>query len=223
MRARVDDEEWINVDTDDVNVAIQKAKERAIAKRLERRQRAYEASPEFQPGATLEKENVGFWGALGRGLQSGAASIPANIFKTAGLGLQVLGQKELGEEFERRGGIFEERYGTDITGLGNTALIPKLLVQFGFPAAGILRATKGLHKPMRLLAEGVAEGTVADSDMKSVGDLWGGPTATEELADLEGKERVFAALRNKGKVGAEAMTVAVGIPLALRASGAVVK
>ena len=223
MRARVDDEEWINVDTDDVNVAIQKANERLLEKQLERKQRAYEASPEFQPGATLEKENMGWMGSVARGVQSGAISIPANVLQTAGLGLQALGQEEIGEDIERRGERFEERYGYDIEGLGNAALIPKLLIQFGLPAAAVLRATKGLNKPLRLLLEGAAEATVADSDMKSIGNLWGGPTATRELADLEGKERVFEALKNKGKIGTEAATAAVALPLALRTTGVVIK
>ena len=66
---------------------------------------------------------------------------------------------------------------------------------------------------------------VAEEDMQSFGDTFlpNPVTKTKELDRLEGQEKAFAALYNKGVNGLEAAAVMAGIPLTLTATGAVIK
>ena len=195
-------------------------REKNLASKLREKEIAYKASPDYQPGATLEKENIGFWGSVGRGATAGAVTGITEIGSTIGLGLQALGAEEEGQNIENKMQAIQETFAPDIEGLGLSAEIPKLLFQFGLPGVAVLRAAKGANAATKAMALGSAEGLAAESDMKTMGDTWfgGGPTATKDLQSLEGQELAYAKLYNKGMVGLEALGVMTGVPIALRAA-----
>ena len=87
--------------------------------------------------------------------------------------------------------------------MGAWAEIPKALVQFGVPGAAVLKVLGNQNKATKLLAVAAAEGLVAEEDMKSFGDTFlpNPITKTKELEGLDGQERAFAALYNKGVNG----------------------
>ena len=136
-------------------------REKNLALKAEKKQQAYEASPEYQPGETLESENIGTGGAILRGGLNGLVTIPTEITKSIGLGLQAAGAEELGGDFVKSADAVKERFAPDIEDLGLAAEIPKALVQFGLPAAAILRATRGANKATQILATAAGEGLVA--------------------------------------------------------------
>ena len=195
-------------------------REKNLESKLKEKEIAYKASPDYQPGETLEKENIGFWGSVGRGATAGAVTGITEIGSTVGLGLQALGAEEEGLDIEKKMQAIQENFAPDIEGLGLSAEIPKLLFQFGLPGAAILKASKGANAALKALALGAGEGLAAESDMKTMGDMWfgGGPTATKDLQNLEGQELAYAKLYNKGMVGLEAFGVMTGVPIALRAA-----
>jgi hypothetical protein len=200
-------------------------REKNLALKAEKKQQAYEASPEYQPGETLESENIGTGGAILRGGLNGLVTIPTEITKSIGLGLQAAGAEELGGDFVKSADAVKERFAPDIEDLGLAAEIPKALVQFGLPAAAILRATRGANKATQILATAAGEGLVAEEDMKTFGDTYlpNPLTKTQELEFLTGQERAYTALYNKGKTGLEAAALTLGIPLALTGAGAVIR
>jgi len=178
--------------------------------------------PEYNPGEELEKEDIGTFGSAGRGILNGLVSIPTNIQSTVGYGLQALGQEELGEEVVRRANAIQEIYAPDIEGLGFSADLTKALVQFGLPAGIVFKATQGASKAAQVVALGTGEAVVASEDMESLGDLYigVGPTLTKDLQHLEGQEKAYQALLNKGKIGLEASAITLGIPKLFQAIGA---
>lgn len=223
---KLSDGSYVTILSTDPDVVAQKVKEKELA--IQRKKSldadsAFKASPDYQPGATLDKEDIGFGGAVLRGSLAGLVDIPTNLTSTVGYGLQAAGYEEEGQEFISRAQALKQAIAPDIEGLGLAAEIPKALVQFGLPAGLILKATKNKSFVTQLIAAATGEGLVAGEDMKTFGDTFidGGPTKTQQLEFLDGQERAFAALYNKGKVGLEAAAFMAGIPLALTASGAV--
>ena len=200
-------------------------REQNLALRAERKQREYKASADYQPGETLEPENINFGGRVFRGGLNGLVSIPTNATSAVGFALQAAGQEDLGSDFIDRAKAVQDRFAPDIEGLGLAAEIPKALVQFGLPGTLVFRATRGSNKATQIAATAAAEGLVAEEDMKTFGDTYlpNPLTKTQELEFLEGQERAFAALYNKGKTGLEAAALTMGVPLALTGAGAVIK
>ena len=213
------------IDADSPEDASRILKEKNLALRQARKQRAFEAGPDYQPGEVLEKEDISFSGSVWRGGLNGLVSIPTNVTSAVGYGLQAAGAEKIGSEFVDRAKAVQSRFAPDIEGLGLAAEIPKALVQFGLPAYKIFKALQGSNMATKVAATAAAEGLVAEEDMKTFGDdyLPNPLTKTQELEFLDGQERAFAALMNKGKIGLEAAALTAGIPLALTGAGAVIK
>ncbi|OUW99500.1 MAG: hypothetical protein CBD88_00735 [Flavobacteriales bacterium TMED228] len=202
-------------DTDDPDEISRKVKERNLE--IENKQREadfYLKSPDYQPAEEIQQKDIGFGSKVQRGALNGLVSIPSETLATVGYGLQAAGQQELGDDVIARAKAFQEMYAPDITGLGFAAELPKALVQFGVPGGAVLKATKGIRKGAALLPVAAAEFTVASPDMETFGDSFvgGGPTKTKELQYLDGQEKAFAALENKGKVALEGALTALGAP-----------
>jgi len=224
---KLSDGSYAAIDSKDPDVVAQKVREKELEIQSRRKletDSAYKASPDYQPGATLEKEDIGTSGRVGRGALAGLVAIPTSITSTVGYGLQAAGFEEEGADIVARAQAAKQKLAPDIEGLGLAAEIPKALVQFGLPGGLILKAMKNSGKATQLVATAAGEGLVAEEDMKTFGDTFidGGPTKTQQLEFLEGQERAFAALYNKGKVGLEAAALLAGIPLTLSATGAVI-
>ena len=213
------------IDADSPEDASRILKEKNLALRQARKDRKFKAGPDYQPGEVLEKEDIGFMGSVMRGGLNGLVSIPTNITSTIGYGLQAAGAEEVGSELVDRAKAVQSRFAPDVEGLGLAAEVPKALVQFGLPAYKVFQAVKGASTATKVAATAAAEGLVAEEDMKTFGDdyLPNPLTKTQELEFLNGQERAFAALLNKGKVGLEAAALTAGIPLALTGAGAVIK
>ena len=201
---------------DDPNEVARKVREKNLAIKAEQDQFNYLNSDKYNPATELEQENIGTWGAAGRGALHGLVSIPTEILSTAGYGLQLAGEEEMGQDLVTTAQSIQEMYAPDITGLGLAAELPKALVQFGVPGGAILKATKGIRKGAALVPLAAGEFTVASPDMETFGDSFvgGGPTKTRELQYLDGQEKAYAALENKGKIALEGAAVAIGAPFA---------
>jgi len=228
----------IRIDSSDPDVIARTLKEKELEVAQERKQTAYKASPEFQPSeADFVKEesllgDVGEYGEAvmrtggraGRGALAGLVSIPTGIASTIGRGLQAAGV-ERGENVALTAQAVQDALAPDISDTGLWGEIPKALVQFGVPGAAVLKVLGNSNKATKLLATAFAEGTVAEEDMQSFGDTFlpNPVTKTKELDRLEGQEKAFAALYNKGVNGLEAAALMAGIPLAMTATGAVIK
>ena len=201
---------------DDPNEVARKVKEKNLTIKAEEAQFNYLNSDKNNPGTELIQEDVSFGGKVGRGALNGLVSIPTEIASTIGYGLQLAGEEEAGEKMVSRAKAVQEMYAPNIEGLGFAAELPKALVQFGVPGGAILKATKGIRKGAGLLPLAAAEFTVASPDMETFGDsfLPGGPTKTKDLQYLDGQEKAYAALENKGKVALEGAALALGVPFA---------
>jgi len=208
---------------EDPNFISRRVHEKNLEIKQNLKQNMFRNSPDYQPGVVLNQEDIGTFGAVGRGALSGLVSLATEPVGTAGLLLQAAGAEQAGDELVKRAESVQERFSPNIEGLGLAAELPKALVQFGIPGGLVLKATKGMNKAAQLAALGAAEGLVAEADMQTFGDIWidGGPTKTRELENLEGQEKAFASLYNKGKVGLEASALAAGLPIALGAGGKV--
>ena len=203
-------------DDADLNEIRRQIKEKNLAIKLEKDQANYLNSDKYQPATELEQEDIGTWGAAGRGALHGLVSIPTETLSTVGYGLQLAGEEEMGQDLVTTAQSIQEMYAPDITGLGLAAELPKALVQFGVPGMAILKATKGIRKGAGLIPLAAGEFTVASPDMETFGDSFvgGGPTKTRELQYLDGQEKAYAALENKGKTALEGAAVAIGAPFA---------
>tara|TARA_R110002072_G_scaffold6235_3_gene37225 strand:+ start:4985 stop:9076 length:4092 start_codon:yes stop_codon:yes gene_type:complete len=201
---------------DDPNEVARKVKEKNLTIKAEEAQFNYLNSDKNNPATELIQEDVSFGGKVGRGALNGLVSIPTEIASTIGYGLQLAGEEEAGERMVSRAKAVQEMYAPNIEGLGFAAELPKALVQFGVPGGAILKATKGIRKGAGLLPLAAAEFTVASPDMETFGDsfLPGGPTKTKDLQYLDGQEKAYAALENKGKVALEGAALALGVPFA---------
>ena len=201
---------------DDPNEVARKVREKNLAIKAEQAQFNYLNSDKYQPATELEQENITTWGAAGRGALHGLVSIPTEALSTVGYGLQLAGEEEMGQDLVTTAQSIQEMYAPDITGLGLAAELPKALVQFGVPGMAILKATKGIRKGAGLIPLAAGEFTVASPDMETFGDSFvgGGPTKTRELQYLDGQEKAYAALENKGKIALEGAAVAIGAPFA---------
>ncbi len=197
-------------------------REKNLALALERKKLEKQLSPDYNPGTTLESDEVSFSGKFGKGLLSGLVEIPTNIVSGVGYGLQLAGQEEAGEELIARSKAVEERFAPDIEGYGLAAELPKALVQFGLPGSFVLKAAKSANLATKAAALGAAEGLVAGEDMQTIGDAYIGigPTLTKDLSHLEGQEKALTALMNKGKVGLEGAALTAGIPAVFGLLGA---
>ena len=223
---QLSDGSYTTIYSTDPDVIARKVKEAELAivrKNKIDAETAFKASPEYQPGATLEKEDIGFAGKVGRGSLAGLIDIPTGVTSTVGYGLQAAGFEEVGEDVVARAEAVKQKLAPDIEGMGLAAEIPKALIQFGIPGGLVLKAMKNSNSATKLVAVSAAEGLVAEEDMKTFGDSFidGGPTKTQELEFLDGQEKAFAALYNKGKVGLETAAMLAGIPLVLTGSGLV--
>jgi len=201
---------------DDPNEIARRVKERNLAIKAEQAQFNYLNSDKNNPATELLQEDVSFGGKVGRGALNGLVSIPTEIASTIGYGLQLAGEEEAGEDMVARAQAVQEMYAPNIEGLGFAAELPKALVQFGLPGGAILKATKGIRKGAGLIPLAAAEFTVASPDMETFGDAYlpGGPTKTKDLQYLDGQEKAYAALENKGKVALEGAALALGVPFA---------
>jgi hypothetical protein len=187
-------------------------------------QRKFLASPEYQPGEEAPVgEEIGAFGKASRGVLNALVTIPTEISATMYNALAAAGYDE-GEIGAKNSLAIKDRFAPEIKDLGAWAEIPKALVQFGVPGGLILKSLGNANKATKLLAVAAAEGMVAEEDMKSFGDTFlpNPITKTKELEALDGQERAFAALYNKGVNGLEAAAIMAGIPLTLTAAGAVV-
>ena len=223
----------------DVIARTVKEKELGIAqRRKEDALIAYQASPEFQPSESdfVKEESllgdIGEYGEAvmrtggraGRGVLAGLVAIPTEAASTIGRGLEAAGV-DRGANIVARAQSVQNAFAPEISDLGLWAEVPKALVQFGLPGAAVFKVLGNSNKATKILATAAAEGMVAEEDMKSFGDTFlpNPVTKTKELERLEGQERAFAALYNKGVNGLEAAAVMAGIPLALTGAGAVIK
>ena len=87
------------IDADSPEDASRILKEKNLALRQARKQRAFEAGPDYQPGEVLEKEDISFSGSVWRGGLNGLVSIPTNVTSAVGYGLQAAGAEKVGSEF----------------------------------------------------------------------------------------------------------------------------
>ena len=166
---KLSDGSYAAIDSKDPNVVAQKVKEKELEIQRKRKldaDSAYKASPDYQPGATLEKEDIGTSGKVGRGALAGLVAIPTSITSTVGYGLQAAGFEEEGADIVARAQAAKQKLAPDIEGLGLAAEIPKALVQFGLPGGLILKAMKNSGKATQLVATAAGEGLVAEEDMK---------------------------------------------------------
>jgi hypothetical protein len=187
-------------------------------------QRKFLTSPEYQPGEEAPVgEEIGTFGRMGRGALRGLVSIPTELSASMYTALAAAGYDK-GHIGARNSLAIKDRFAPDIEGMGAWAEIPKALVQFGVPGAAVLKVLGNQNKATKLLAVAAAEGLVAEEDMKSFGDTFlpNPITKTKELEGLDGQERAFAALYNKGVNGLEAAAIMAGIPLTITAAGAIV-
>ena len=229
-------EKFYSKDPDTLALKVQDAERSITARRKEDAAIAYRASPEFQPSESdfVKEESDGVLeygeavmrtgGRAGRGVLSGLVAIPTEIASTIGRGLQAAGI-ERGENVVNRAQAVQDALAPDISDTGLWGEIPKALIQFGIPGAAVFKILGNSNKATKILATAAAEGMVAEEDMKSFGDTFlpNPVTKTKELDRLEGQEKAFAALYNKGVNGLEAAAVMAGIPLTLTAAGAVIK
>jgi hypothetical protein len=212
---------------DDPDYIAQKVKEKELEIQHNNRidaQRKFLTSPEYQPGEEAPVgEEIGTFGRMGRGALRGLVSIPTELSASMYTALAAAGYDK-GHIGARNSLAIKDRFAPDIEGMGAWAEIPKALVQFGVPGAAVLKVLGNQNKATKLLAVAAAEGLVAEEDMKSFGDTFlpNPITKTKELEGLDGQERAFAALYNKGVNGLEAAAIMAGIPLTLTAAGAVV-
>ena len=213
---RLDDGSTIGFpDGSDPDAIQRQLKEKNLAISLERKQLSHQLSPEYNPGETLEEEAIGTYGKAGRGMLNGLITMITEPVATVGYGLQAAGiEEDLGEELVKRSKSVQERFAPDIEGMGFAAELPKALVQFGLPSAMILKAVKGTNLAAQAIALGMGESLVAGEDQQTMGDAFIGigPTLTKDLEHLEGQEKAYQALLNKGKVGLEAAAITAGIP-----------
>ena len=202
--------------SDDPNEVARIIREKNLAITAEQNQDNYLNSDKVNPATELLQEDIGFGGKVARGALNGLVSIPTEIASTIGYGLQLAGEEEAGEDMVARAQAVQEMYAPNIEGLGFAAELPKVLVQFGVPGGAILKATKGIRKGAALLPLVAGEFTVASPDMETFGDSYlpGGPTKTKDLQYLDGQEKAYAALENKGKVALEGAAFALGVPFA---------
>jgi len=208
----------------DPDTVKRKVREAELEIQRNKKEIAYKASPEYQPGEVAPVgDEIGTFGKVGRGALAGLVTIPTEIASSVGYGLSAAGY-DAGEDVVKTAEMVKEQFAPDIEGLGAWAEVPKALIQFGVPGGVVLKALGNSNKLTKLLAVASAEGMVAESDMKSFGDTFlpNPVTKTKELAMLDGQEKAFAALYNKGVNGLEAAAVMAGIPLVLTASGAVI-
>ena len=228
----------IRINSSDPDVIARTIREKELEIAQERREIAFKASPEFQPSESdfVKEESllsdIGEYGEAvmrtggraARGTLAGLVAIPTELASTFGRGLEAAGV-ERGENVVARAQAVQNAFAPDISDLGLWAEVPKALVQFGLPGAAVLKVIGNSNKATKILATVAAEGMVAEEDMKSFGDTFlpNPITKTIELDRLEGQERAFAALYNKGVNGLEAAALMAGIPLTLTAAGAVVK
>lgn len=206
----------------DPAVVQKELREKNLALSLQRKELEKQLSPDYNPGTTLEDDEVSFSGKVGKGILSGLVEIPTNIVSGVGYGLQLAGQEEVGSDLIARSKAVEERFAPDIEGYGLAAELPKALVQFGLPGGLVLKAAKNAGRATQAAALGAAEGLVAGEDMQTIGDAYIGigPTLTQDLSHLEGQEKALAALMNKGKVGLEGAALTAGIPAVFGLLGA---
>ena len=199
---------------DDPNEVARRVKEQNLSIKAEQDQFNYLNSDKNNPATELAQEDISFGGKVGRGALNGLVSIATEGASTIGYGLQLAGEEEAGEDIVARAQAVQEMYAPNIEGLGFAAELPKALVQFGLPGGAVLKAAKGIRKGASLIPLAAAEFTVASPDMETFGDsfLPGGPTKTKDLEYLNGQERAYAALENKGKIALEGAALAIGAP-----------
>ena len=220
---KLDDGSFISFrDNTDPDFIARRTKEKNLAIAQEKGDISRVLGPDYNPGETIEKDAITPTGFAGRGALSGLVSLVSEPVETAGYLAQLTGQEQLGQELVKRAEAVKQTYAPDIEGGGLSAEVPKALVQFGVPATFVLKAMKGRGKIAQAVALGLGEAIFASSDMESMGDsfIGVGPTLTKELDQLEGQEKAFQALLNKGKIGLEASALTLGIPAMFSSLGA---
>ena len=220
---KLDDGRIISFEEDaDPDFIARRVKEKNLALKKSKELADHQVSPDYNPGETIEKDDITPTGFAGRGALSGLVSLVSEPVETAGYLAQLTGQEQLGQDLVKRAEAVKQTYAPDIEGGGLAAEVPKALVQFGVPATFVLKAMKGRGKIAQAVALGLGEAIFASSDMESMGDAYigVGPTLTKELDQLDGQEKAFQALLNKGKIGLEASALTLGIPAMFSTLGA---
>ena len=179
-------------------------------------------------------------GEVGEGIVSGAIGIGEGLLGLGATAVDLIADTDYGTKVTEGAEALRDTLGLDPEGfLGKGA---EIVTQFVVPGIGAAakagklvraaRAAAGKTAPMtkaerfglaaaELGAAGLADAVVvSSSNMSTIGDWVGaGPTQTEDLIGLRGRERALADLTNRAKVGAESVLLGGVAQAALTAGG----
>ncbi len=179
-------------------------------------------------------------GEIGEGIVSGVIGIGEGVLGLGATAVDLIADTDYGTKVTEGAEALRDTLGLDPEGfLGKGAEIVTQFVVPGIGAAAkagkLVRAARtaaGKTGPMtkaerfglaaaELGAAGLADAVVvSSSNMSTIGDWVGaGPTQTEELIGLRGRERALAELTNRAKIGAEAVLLGGVAQAALTAGG----
>jgi hypothetical protein len=189
--------------------------------------RASAPAPEPESGQAQQFYDNTNLGELGEGIVSGVVGIGEGVIGLGATAVDLVAGTDYGTKVTEGAEAIRDTLGLDPEGfLGKGAEIVTQFVVPGIGAAAkagqLVRAartaagkTGPLNKAERfglaaaeLGAAGLADAVVVSaSNTTTIGDWVGaGPTETEDLIGLRGRERALADIRNRLKVGAESWT-----------------
>ena len=120
----------------DPDTVKRKVREAELEIQRNKKEIAYKASPEYQPGEVAPVgDEIGTFGKVGRGALAGLVTIPTEIASSVGYGLSAAGY-DAGEDVVKTAEMVKEQFAPDIEGLGAWAEVPKALIQFGVGVNG---------------------------------------------------------------------------------------
>lgn len=179
-------------------------------------------------------------GEVGEGVVSGAIGIGEGLLSLGATAVDLIADTDYGTKVTEGAEALRDTLGLDPEGfLGKGAEIVTQFIVPGLGAAAkagkLVRAARmaaGKTGPMtkaerfglaaaELGAAGLADAVVVSpSNMSTIGDWVGaGPTQTEDLIGLRGRERALADLTNRAKIGAESVLLGGVAQAALTAGG----
>jgi DNA-binding transcriptional MerR regulator len=179
-------------------------------------------------------------GEVGEGIVSGVIGIGEGLLGLGATAVDLIADTDYGTKVTESAEALRDTLGLDPEGfLGKGAEIVTQFVVPGIGAAAkagkLVRAARtaaGKTGPMtkaerfglaaaELGAAGLADAVVvSSSNMSTIGDWVGaGPTQTDELIGLRGRERALADLTNRAKIGAESVLLGGVAQAALTAGG----
>jgi hypothetical protein len=82
---------------EDPNFISRRVHEKNLEIKQNLKQNMFRNSPDYQPGVVLNQEDIGTFGAVGRGALSGLVSLATEPVGTAGLLLQAAGAEQAGD------------------------------------------------------------------------------------------------------------------------------